>query len=59
MMARLGNVIYWIACGFAGLGFLIIVKDVPSLPPDDKVWAFVAAVVVALIIWAIGRAIQY
>jgi len=57
MLARLGNVIYLIACGFAVVVFLAVVKDVPN--EQDKVFGFIVAVVAALIIWAVGRGIQY
>jgi len=56
MMARLGNVIYWIACGLAVLVFLYFLRafGFDDGSTQDKVLAFIAAGIVALIVWAIG-----
>jgi hypothetical protein len=57
MMARLGNVIYWIACGLAAIAFVLIVASPAT--PEDRPYGWIGAALITLVIWAIGRAIQY
>jgi hypothetical protein len=59
MAARLGNVLYWLACIVAAL-FIGILIFVWSTSPNDRDWiTFVSFVVLAIVSWAIGRGLRY
>jgi hypothetical protein len=65
MAARLGDVLYWIGCGFAGLFLLgtlfavgIIVTGY-STDPSSTIIAGVFSAVAAVLCWAIGKAFRY
>jgi uncharacterized membrane-anchored protein len=55
MLARLGNVLYWLGCGLA-----IVVTAVGAvIAHDTGLGFFVAALVIAALIWLVGRACRY
>jgi hypothetical protein len=64
MLARLGNVLYW---AFSGLAFLIVglvayavVADVRrGLAMENDAWAVALAVILAVVLWLLGRACRY
>ena len=58
MAGRLGNVIYWTACGIAGLSLLpaaVIAID----PGRDSAFWITLYIVAAVVIWLVGRAARY
>jgi hypothetical protein len=65
MVARLGYVLYWVCCGVAAL-FLIgglfgmgLWVTGYSVDPASSVTAAIVMPLVALVCWALGRAIRY
>lgn len=66
MSARLGNVLYWTGCLFAGLLVLagIAMASVMSKGPNptdiaDAPWVGLTFAACALVVWLIGRALRY
>ena len=59
MAARLGNVLYWTACGLAVL--LLVAAAATVLFGTGRDAPFIAAIeaVAAVVIWGIGLAIRY
>jgi hypothetical protein len=64
MLERLGNVLYWLGCGLAGIlfiaGILVIILEMTPSNDPYKVWLGLAICWgLALIAWLIGRACRY
>ena len=64
MLARLGNVLYWAFSGLAilivGLVAYLVAEDVRlGLVMENDAWAVALAVILALVLWLIGRACRY
>jgi hypothetical protein len=63
MLARLGNVLYWLGCILAGFAVIcaIAMVVIPSNPNDTPVSSGLPIVfaVGAFMIWLIGRALRY
>jgi hypothetical protein len=65
MLARLGNVFYWMGCGLAVLAWVIailmIYGDYAHLGPPRSDFYFVLglAAVTSIVIWLLGRAARY
>jgi hypothetical protein len=65
MLARLGNVLYWLGCIVAALvfvsgeAFMSIIADSPRTTLFDYVVIFGVVGIIAIIIWLIGRACRY
>lgn len=61
MLARLGNVLYWLGCIVAVLiaaaGFMPYWSE--GYARKDGVGVTIASVVIALIAWVVGRACRY
>lgn len=58
MLARLGNVLYWLGCGLAAVVFITFMSEAFS-GTRFQYEAAIAAVGFALVIWLIGRACRY
>ena len=60
MLARLGQVIYWTACGLAALIVVIVAFNCRTIGGDINWWAVGAGVCIAgLVVWLLGRATLY
>ena len=64
MAARLNNVLYWSFSGLALLviafvGYLAIDDTKRGVAASNDLWALVFAVLVAVVLWLIGRACRY
>lgn len=58
MIERLANVIYWVACGIAGLiAALAIVMAFGS--PSEAIGILLAGAAFAALAWAAGKAVRY
>lgn len=58
MLARLGNVLYWLGCIVAGLIIVADGWDYYMEGTQDK-GAYVFIAVIALVVWVVGRACRY
>ena len=58
MAARLGNVIYWAACGIATLGLLLTTYVAIGAAEGSAFWATVYGAS-AVGVWLLGRAARY
>jgi hypothetical protein len=59
MAARLGNVLYWTACIIAALFLALAGTQLFVAPHQNQQFVMIASVVIAAIVWLIGRAIRY
>jgi hypothetical protein len=58
MIARLGNVLYWIGCAAAVLWLALSLYGVSSKHSVDAIY-IIAVVGPALVFWLAGRALRY
>ena len=59
MATRLGNVLYWSACGIAGLLLFVTVLVTIYAGSDDRVVFGVMFGIGAVLVWLMGRAARY
>ena len=60
MLARLGQVLYWVCCGIAVLMLLYGLLGFTYLNMQDAIFgSVIPAIIVALIFWLAGRAARY
>ena len=58
MAGRLGNIIYWTACGISGLALLLTVYVAVAAADGSALWATIYGAS-AVGIWLLGRAARY
>jgi hypothetical protein len=58
MLIRLGNVLYWLGC-ILGAAIIAMGAFVWNAGWNGREMALLACLVVAIVVWAIGRAFRY
>ncbi len=56
MLARLGNVFYWLCTGVVVLVGIFIFASLVFGKGDDRLWGVGGLVVFAIVVWLAGRA---
>jgi predicted membrane protein len=59
MVARLGNVLYWVGSGIACLLLLVVVAALLFGTASERFIEVVPAIVASVLVWLIARACRY
>jgi hypothetical protein len=59
MLARLGDVLYWAACGLAVLFLLLSASVVVFGEGDSRTFGITWTAVLGVLVWLFGRACRY